>query len=226
VGKNLMVHANQAVWCTMDDEIRWYKGPPGMAVCEHWNYDDRKDFHGGYAFLSQGPLPIDFAKILAVGRKRWGMALREDMAKYNHMAGLKIVGEVLPRDENRVELSDELDELGVPRARVVFSYCDNDKQLQQHAFAFMSRILSAAGGKDLFQHDDTAHLMGGCRMGTRPETSVTNPDGRTWDIPNLWIGDGSLMPTGGGVNPSLTIMANAARIADRICQGAARPGRA
>jgi len=53
-------------------------------------------------------------------------------------------------------------------------------------------------------------------MGTHPRDSVTNPDGRTWDIPNLWICDGSLMPTSLAVNPSLTIQANACRIADRI----------
>ena len=46
VGKNLMVHSNHAVWGVMDDEIRWYKGPPSMAVCEHWNYEDNKDFAG------------------------------------------------------------------------------------------------------------------------------------------------------------------------------------
>jgi choline dehydrogenase-like flavoprotein len=60
--------------------------------------------------------------------------------------------------------------------------------------------------------------MGGCRMGSDPSNSVTDANGRTWGIATLWICDGSLMPTGGGVNPSLTIMANAARIADRICE--------
>ena len=216
VGKGLMVHSNDAVWATMEDEVRWYKGPPGMAVCEHWNYDDAKDFHGGYAFLSQGPLPIDFANILVSGRKLWGTRLREEMTKYNRMAGLKTVGEVLPRDENCVQLSDECDAFGVPRARVTFSYGENDQRLRRHAIGFMTDMMQAAGGKELFESAGTAHLMGGCRMGRRRESSVTDGDGRTWDIANLWICDGSLMPTGGGVNPSLTIMANAARIADRI----------
>jgi choline dehydrogenase-like flavoprotein len=62
----------------------------------------------------------------------------------------------------------------------------------------------------------TAHLMGGCRMGTSPSDSVTDADGRAWDIPNLWICDGSLFPTAGGVNPSLTIYALACRMGDRI----------
>jgi choline dehydrogenase-like flavoprotein len=58
--------------------------------------------------------------------------------------------------------------------------------------------------------------MGGCRKGSDPAQSVTDADGRTWEIPNLWICDGSLFPTGGGVNPSLTIQALACRIGDRI----------
>jgi choline dehydrogenase-like flavoprotein len=80
----------------------------------------------------------------------------------------------------------------------------------------MSEILRAIGGRGLWHAADTAHLAGTCRMGTHPRDSVTNPDGRTWDIPNLWICDGSLMPTSLAVNPSLMIQANACRIADRI----------
>ena len=58
VGKSLMVHSNLAVWGVMEEEVRWYKGPPSLAVCEHWNYEDRgKDFDGGYAFMSQGRCP-------------------------------------------------------------------------------------------------------------------------------------------------------------------------
>lgn len=216
VGKSLMVHSNHAVWGTMKEEIRWYKAPPSTAVCEHWNYDDRKDFHGGYAFMSQGPLPVDHAQSLVSNRGVWGMRLREEMAKYNHMAGLKIVGEVEPRDVNRVELADETDQYGLRIPRVVFSYSENDRKLFRHATNFMSEVMSAAGARDIYATDGTAHLMGGCRMGDDPRSSVTDPNGRTWDIPNLWICDGSLMPTGGGVNPSLTIMANAARIGDRI----------
>lgn len=219
VGRYLMVHSNHAVWGTFDEEIRWYKGPPSMACSEHWNYVDEhpsRDFHGGYAFMSQGPLPCDFASTLVTGSGMFGHELRQQMALYNRMAGLKIVGETLPQADNRVTLADECDEHGLPRARVSFSYCDNDRRLASHSLRFMRQMLNAAGGTELFETDGTAHLMGGCRMGNTPEDSVTNADGRTWEIPNLWICDGSLMPTGGGVNPSMTILANAARIADRI----------
>jgi choline dehydrogenase-like flavoprotein len=53
-------------------------------------------------------------------------------------------------------------------------------------------------------------------MGDNPDTSVVDADCRSWDIPNLWICDGSVFPTVGGANPSLTIQAIACRTADRI----------
>jgi choline dehydrogenase-like flavoprotein len=217
VGKNLMAHTNNAIWGVMDEEIRWYKGPPSLAVCEHWNYEDEgKDFDGGYSFMSQGPLPTDFATSLVANEGPFGGELRNWMAHYNHMAGLKIVGETMPQDENRVELSDEKDALGLPIPRVTFSLCDNDRRMVAHAENFMGEMLQAAGGRNLYRTASTAHLMGGCRMGADPGTSVVDASGRSWDIDNLFVCDGSLFPTAGGVNPSMTIVANSLRIADRI----------
>jgi choline dehydrogenase-like flavoprotein len=111
---------------------------------------------------------------------------------------------------------DETDDNGLKIPKVTFSYSDNDRKLINHAQQFMRDTLEAAGARDVWMEDDTAHLMGGCRMGFTPEDSVTDGYGRTWEIPNLWICDGSLFPTGGGANPSLTIMALAARIGDHI----------
>lgn len=226
VGKCLMVHSNNAVFGEMEDEIRWYKGPPSLAITEHWNYieegKDGKDFPGGYLFGSVGPLVQDWAQKLATGRGLWGMRLRDEMTRYNHMVGFKMVGEVEPREENRVELADVTDERGLRIPKVTFSYSETDKRLIGHAVDSMRQTLEAAGGRDIWVEEDTAHLMGGCRMGFSPKDSVTDGDGRTWEIPNLWICDGSLFPTGGGVNPSLTIMALACRIGDRIALMARR----
>ena len=48
-----MVQSNQAVWGIMEQEIRAYKGPPSLAITEHWNYADQgKDFFGGYAYMN------------------------------------------------------------------------------------------------------------------------------------------------------------------------------
>jgi choline dehydrogenase-like flavoprotein len=224
VGKCLMAHSNQGVYGVMEEEIRWYKGPPSLALTEHWNYaDEGKDFPGGYCYMSQGPLPIEWARAVAQARGVWGYALRAATEQYIHQAGLKIVGETLPREENRVRLAEVKDQYGLPVAHVTFCYGPEDLRLIDHAIRFMTMHLEAAGARQIWHEtEETAHLMGTCRMGTDPQSSVTNPDGRTWDIPNLWICDASLFPTSGGVNPSLTVQALACRIGDRIRALAAR----
>jgi choline dehydrogenase-like flavoprotein len=63
-----------------------------------------------------------------------------------------------------------------------------------------------------------AHLMGGCRMGTDPQTSVTDPYGRVHGKPGLYVADASLFPGSPEVNPYLTIMAFADRVAEGIKQ--------
>jgi choline dehydrogenase-like flavoprotein len=81
----------------------------------------------------------------------------------------------------------------------------------------MSQALQAVDARNIWtQNDDTCHLNGTARMGSDPSNSVVDADCRSWDIPNLWVCDGSVFPTVGGVNPSLTIQAIACRTADRI----------
>jgi choline dehydrogenase-like flavoprotein len=139
------------------------------------------------------------------------------MEKYNHQVGLKMVGEILPDQRNQVSLADEKDRFGLPIARVTFAYGDNDKRMIAHALRFMRQSLAAADVGELWeQTDDTCHLNGTARMGFDPGESVVDADCRSWDVRNLWICDGSVFPTVGGVNPSLTIQAIACRTADRV----------
>jgi len=224
VGKNLMVQANQAVWGLMEQEIRAYKGPPSLAITEHWNYDDAgKDFFGGYCYMSQGPLPVVWSGTQSGKRGLWGQALLDEMQQYNHQVGLKIVGECLPQERNRVTLTEERDQYGLPVPRVTYSYCDNDQRLIRHSLRFMREALEVVDARQIWDEtDDTCHLNGTARMGSDPKDSVVNADCRSWDMRNLWICDGSVFPTVGGVNPSLTIQAIACRTADRIRQLAAR----
>ncbi len=223
VGKNLMTQSNQAVFGTMENEVRWNKGPPSLSITEHWNYDDRKDFFGGYCWMSQGPLPIEWVNVQTSARGLWGEPLRREMEKYNHQAGVKMVGEMLPNEQNRVTLDEETDQYGLRVARITYSWGDNDKALIQHALDKMHASMEAVGATGVFrQEDDTNHLAGTARMGNDPRTSVVNADCRSWDIPNLWVCDGSVFPTTGGVNPSLTITSIALRTADRIAALAGR----
>jgi len=223
VGKNLMTQSNQAVFGTMKKEVRWNKGPPSLSITAHWNYNDRKDFAGGYCWMAQGPLPVEWVTVQTGARGLWGDALRTEMEKYNHQVGLKMVGEMLPDERNRVTLADETDQYGLRVARVTYSWSDNDKALIQHALGQMHASMDAVDASDVFrQEDDTNHLAGTARMGDDPASSVVNADCRSWDIPNLWVCDGSVFPTTGGVNPSLTITSIALRTADRIGELAAR----
>ena len=63
-------------------------------------------------------------------------------------------------------------------------------------------------------------------MGDVAETSVIDSDHRVWGVPNLFVCDGSVMPTQGSANPALTIMALASRLAERLGSGRISPGRA
>ena len=217
VGRNLMTQPNQAVFGKMPDEIRWNKAPPSLTITEHWNYDDAKDFDGGYCWMAQGPLPIEWAKVQTSSRGLWGDDLRLAMQDYNYQAGLKMVGECMPREDNRVELADEKDRYGLPVAKITFGWGENDRALIRHGLDQMEQSLRAAGATDVFrQEEDANHLGGTVRMGDDRRTSVVDADCRSWDVPNLFVCDGSVFPTVGGVNPSLTIQAIALRTADRI----------
>jgi choline dehydrogenase-like flavoprotein len=223
VGRNLMTQSNQAVFGTMKQEVRWNKGPPSLSITEHWNYEDRKDFFGGYCWMAQGPLPIEWVSVITGSLGLWGEKLRETMMRYNHQVGVKMVGEMLPDERNQVTLADETDQYGLRIPRITYSWSENDKALIQHALGQMQTSMELAGVQDVFrQEDDTNHLAGTARMGSDARSSVVDADCRSWDIPNLWICDGSIFPTTGGVNPSLTITAIALRTADRIKALAAR----
>ncbi len=119
-----------------------------------------------------------------------------------------------------------MDEYGLKRAKVTFSYGPNDNRLIAHAVEMGNRILEAAGGKPRYVVPDTAHLMGGCRMGDDPATSVVDADCRAHDVPNLYICSAAVFPTSGGANPTHTVMALAARTAARFLERLQVRGRA
>ena len=133
--------------------------------------------------------------------------------EYAHWGLLSSLGEVLPSPDNRVTLADERDEHGIPVARVTFSFGENDRAIAAAGTELATQALEAAGATRILASEGTPHLLGSCRMGDDPATSVVRPDCRSHDVPNLWICDGSVLPTGGAVSPSLTIEALATRTA-------------
>jgi choline dehydrogenase-like flavoprotein len=163
-----------------------------------------------------GPLPIGWAEhVLADGH--WGQALREYMRDYNHWYTLGALSELLPLAENRVTVAAGVtDSHGLPVARMDYTQCENDRRNIAAAKQTLRDILEAAGAQDILAIDRYAHLVGGCRMGFDEESGVVDSDQRVWACPNLFIADGSVMPTQGSANPALTIMALSSRLAERL----------
>ena len=223
VGRYLMAQAGNVVLGRFDELIRMYKAPPAHCMTEEfYETDPKRDFVRGFAIQSVGPLPIAFAKQMMKAKGAWGWGMRRIGMDYNHWASIAVLGELLPNAENRVQLSEVKDALGLPVAKVTFNLYDNDQKLIAFARKKTEEVMWAAGAKEVVQEARYAHLVGAARMGDDPETSVVDRYGRTHDIANLFICDGSIMPTQGSANPGLTIQALAARTADYlISQGEA-----
>jgi choline dehydrogenase-like flavoprotein len=149
--------------------------------------------------------------VLADGH--WGHALREYMRDYVHWTALGCLSELLPMAENRVTLADAVDANGMPVANFSYSLCDNDRANIAYATKTMEEIWEHAGAQDTLKIDRYAHLVGGCKMGFSPEDSVVDSSHRAWELPNLFVADGSVFPTEGAANPALVIMALSDRLA-------------
>ncbi|MCU0154277.1 GMC family oxidoreductase [Curtobacterium poinsettiae] len=220
VGRNFTAHGATQVWARFDESMRSYRGYPSSIITEDFVRPADADFAGGYLIQSLGAQPQTFATSLVRGGGLRGAELVRALHDYPFSAGVGINAECLPYDDNRLQLTDELDEHGVPRARVSFTPGSNEEAIRRHAVRTMTTIVEAAGGQDVRVLERTAHTIGTARMGTDRETSVVDQDGRSWDVPNLWIADNSVFPSAVIANPALTIMALSLRTADRMLQAA------
>jgi choline dehydrogenase-like flavoprotein len=213
VGRYVMVQGATQVAGRFPEMLRMYKAPPPEISSEQfYETDESRGFARGFAIQTISPMPIGWAEhVTAEGH--WGAALREYMRDYNHWSVLGSMCELMPQAENRVTLAAEKDRYGLPVAAFSYSLCDNDKASIAFATKVMREIWEGAGAQDLLQIDRYAHLVGGCRMGFGPGDSVVDSSHRAWGIPNLFVVDGSVLPTEGSANPALVIMALADRLA-------------
>jgi choline dehydrogenase-like flavoprotein len=217
VGRYLMAQAGNVILGRFDQPVRMYKAPPAHALTEEfYETDPKNDFVRGFAIQTVGPLPVAFAKQMMSAKKAWGWGLRREMMDYNHWAAFGALGEILPWADNRVTLSDETDQFGLRVAHISFNLHDNDKKLIKAAKEKTMEVMHAAGAMEVVQEARYAHLVGAARMGSDPAKSVVDRYGRTHDVANLFICDGSILPTQGSANPGLTIQALAARTADYL----------
>jgi choline dehydrogenase-like flavoprotein len=216
VGRYLMVQGAPQTAGRFDAEIRMYKSPPPEVSSEQfYETDPARPYKRGFSIQTVSPLPITWAEHVAA-QGHWGDKLREYMSDYVHWSCLGALCEFLPRADNRVTLADEKDRHGLPVARFAYSQGDNDKQLMKAAQTVMEDVLHAAGADEVITINRYAHLVGGARMAAGEQHGVVDADCHTFAVPNLYITDGSVLPTQGSANPALTIMAVAARAADRL----------
>ncbi len=217
VGRYVMVQGAPQVAARFPETMDVFKAPPPEVSSEQfYETDAARGFRRGFSIQTVGPLPIDWAShVLADGH--WGHALREYMRDYRHWSVLGALCELLPQAGNRVTLArDAPDRHGIPVARLDYTQCDNDRASIAYAKETLRRIWDAAGAQDVLTIDRYAHLIGGARIGTRPEESVCDADHRVWGTDNVLIADGSALPTQGAANPALTIMAASSRLAGRL----------
>jgi choline dehydrogenase-like flavoprotein len=151
----------------------------------------------------------------------WGERLARYLREYPHFTVLGTEGECLAYESNRVELSDEADEHGVPRPLVTFDYHENERAMRQEIHRLGREILEAGGAEEVLISEGNDHTMGGCRMGADPTSSVVDRNLKAHDHPNLYVCDASVFVTPGGAQPSQTIMALALRLAGHLASGRA-----
>jgi len=217
VGRNYMRHMTGSVYAVFDRPVRMWRGTTmaGIVRDEAGHKPDR-GFAGGYELetLSLG-LPF-MAAFLDPGA--WGREFTSALDSYENMAGLWIVGEDMPQEANRVTLSSEKDQFGMPVANVHFDDHPNDIAMRNHAYRQGSAMYEAVGATRTFPTTPypSTHNLGTNRMSDNPRDGVVNKWGQTHDIPNLFVSDGSQFTTGGAENPTLTIVALAIRQADYI----------
>lgn len=216
VGRYIMVQGAPQTSGRFADEVRAYKAPPPEASSEQfYETDPTKSYQRGFALQNVSPLPITWAEHVAA-QGHWGATLREYMRDYPHWATFGALCEFLPLPDNRVTLADETDRHDLPVAHLSYSQCDNDRALLGAAQAVMEDMLRAAGAEEVMTIKRYAHLVGGARMAQRPQDGVVDRHQRLFAVDNVYLSDGSVLPTQGSANPALTIMTLAARLADHL----------
>jgi len=183
----------------------------------HFNPD--RGFVGGYEMETISLGPSFMAAFFKPGA--WGKDFARVMDNYTHLAGMWLVGEDMPRESNRITLSDNTkDRFGIPVANVHYDDHPNDIAMREHAFKQGSAVYEAVGALKTHRVPPypSTHNLGTCRMSLKEADGVCNKHGQSHEVPNLFISDGSQFTTSAAENPTLTIVSLAIRQADYIAE--------
>jgi choline dehydrogenase-like flavoprotein len=191
---------------------------------EHYETDESRGFVRGYQLQvvrQSGPLREALGGF-AADRVPWGAGHHPAFAeRFDHQVNVGVMGEDLPETINEVALDPSLtDGHGIPAPLVRYRLSENSRRILAHGVASARAALEAAGALATATLSPLRpsgwHLLGTCRMGDKPYGSVVDGYGRAWDVPNLFVVDGSVFVTSAAVNPTPTIQAVALRTADYI----------
>jgi choline dehydrogenase-like flavoprotein len=233
VGKYLMPNSAAVGVGVLDDPLNDYKGHAVSRIFHDFYEMDKEKmgFYGGSGFDARFDItPVTFAfGGLPPGTPKWGAEFKKAL-KHNYVRTMEIFGHgtSLPIESNNISLDPDVkDAWGLPAIRMTYSDSENDLKLMEWMSARTMEILDAAGAKakwhqPVSSQNFAVHLLGTCRMGNDPKSSVIDADHRTHDVPNLFLCDGSSLVTSGRGQPTMTIQALAYRASDRINELAKR----
>ena len=233
VGKRLMMHPYAAVVGFYDEPLESWLGPTGQSIqsMQFYETDESRGFvRGGkwQVMSTGGPLGLRAAYGGAPLEERFGESLHRNLREQLGR-GLEwgVIAEDLPEDSNYVTLDPELaDSDGIAAPKIVYRNSDNTRKLLDFHLERLHEAHAAAGALKTvatpLMRDCGWHVLGTCKMGDDPATSVVDADGRAHDVPNLYVYDGSVFPTSAGVNPAATIAAVSLRCTERLIATAHR----
>lgn len=228
VGRRLMMHPFAVVTGVFERFLQTWMGNVGSRIhcLEFYETDFSRGFVRG-AKWSMAPStggPMNAALPARAGGEVWGPDHhRRVKERFGHCLSWGIFGEDLPDEWNRVELDPDLvDGAGLPGARIVYKHSENSRRLLDFHVERATESMREAGAVSVdtltMMRNAGWHLLGTARMGNDPASSVVDAWGKTHDIDNLYVVDGSVFVTSGGVNPTNTISALALRFADGLVE--------
>jgi choline dehydrogenase-like flavoprotein len=233
VGKNLMPNSSALVVGVFDEPLNDYKGPAVSRIFhDFYELDHEKlGFYGGGGLDARfDATPASFALGgLPPGTPKWGKQFKKTLS-HNFTRSFQIFCHAtsLPVESNNFTLDPDVkDAWGLPALRMTYRDHPNDLKMMQWMQDRAMEIMDAADAKvkwrlPVQEQQFAVHLLGTCRLGSDPKTSVVDADHRTHDVRNLFLCDGSSLVTSGRGQPTMTIQALAFRAADRITELAKR----
>ncbi|WP_371029577.1 GMC family oxidoreductase [Pseudoclavibacter sp. JSM 162008] len=218
VGRNYMRHTTGSLYARFDKPVRMYRGETMAGVIrDESGHNPSRGFVGGYFMETLSLGPAFLASFADPGA--WGKSFTSVLDAYENTAGMWIVGEDLPQESNRITLNRSVtDANGLPVPNVHYDDHPNDAAMREHGYDRGTLLYEAVGAEHVHRTPPypSTHNLGTARMSERPEDGVVDRWGASHDVPNLFVGDGSVFTTSAAANPTLTIVALAMRQADYL----------